>query len=164
MSNDEKLMQEIDKTLGELGIPRNQRGYYYVRFALAFAAQYPSTNIPMCSVLYPTVAKEFGSTPTRVERGIRRAIETAFDRCDAAVLKGYFGNTINPHKGEPTNSEFIFQIVGSIKHKTARRAEQEALCDKLDAMRRDLLDDLLCERSVEYAATLKKYKEVRVKG
>lgn len=164
MSNDEKLMQEIDKTLGELGIPKNQRGYYYVRFALAFAAQYPSKNIPMCSVLYPTVAKEFGSTPTRVERGIRHAIETAFDRCDVNTLKGYFGNTINPHKGKPTNSEFIFQIVDSVKYKTAMRIEKDALGDKLDTMRRDLLDELLCERSAEYAATLKKYKEVRING
>ena len=164
MSNDEKLMQEIDKILSDLGIPKNLRGYCYVRSALALAAQYPGKNIPMCSVLYPSVAKEFGSTPSRAERCIRHAIATAFDRCDAAILKGYFGNTINPRKGKPTNSEFIFQIVDSIKYKTARRIEKEALRDKLDAMRRDLLDEILCERSAEYATILKKYKEAMIKG
>ena len=164
MSNDEKLMQEIDKILGDLGIPKNLRGYGYVRSALAFAAQYPSKNIPMCAVLYPSVAKEFGITPSRVESCIRRAIEIAFDRCDVDTLKGYFGNTINPRKGKPTNSEFIFQIVDSIKYKTPGCTEKDALGDKLDAMRRDFLDELLCERSAEYATILKKYKEVMING
>ena len=61
-------------------------------------------------VLYPTVAKKFKTTPSRVERAIRHAIEVAWDRGDVDVLSSYFGYTIQNSRGKPTNSEFIAMI------------------------------------------------------
>ena len=57
--------------------------------------------------LYPMIANRVGSTPSRVERAMRTAIETAFDRGDPLIINGIFGNSINPNKGKPTNWEFI---------------------------------------------------------
>lgn len=61
-------------------------------------------------VLYPEVAKKFGTTPSRVERAIRHAIEVAWDRGDIEVLQKFFGYTVSNIKGKPTNSEFIAMI------------------------------------------------------
>ena len=66
-------------------------------------------------VLYPTVAKEFGTTASRVERAIRHAIEVAWDRGDVDVLSSFFGYTIQAQRGKPTNSEFIAMIADKIK-------------------------------------------------
>ena len=75
-------------------------------------------------LLYPAVAKRFSTTPSRVERAIRHAIEIAWDRGDLDVLNGYFGYTISTGKGKPTNSEFIALITDKIclKYKTALTA------------------------------------------
>ena len=81
--------------------------------------QDPDTLEAITKVLYPAVANLHQSTPSRSERAIRHAIETAWDRCDYAVLQHYFGNTVDPNKGKPTNSEFIARIAGII-----RRMEQ----------------------------------------
>ena len=64
----------------------------------------------MTKVLYPAVAKRFGTTPSRVERAIRHAIEVAWDRGDLETLQKYFGYTVSNTKGKPTNSEFIAMI------------------------------------------------------
>ncbi len=68
-------------------------------------------------LMYPTVAKEFSTTPSRVERAIRHAIEIAWDRGDVDTLNSFFGYTVNTGKGKPTNSEFISLIVDKIKLK-----------------------------------------------
>ena len=65
-------------------------------------------------ILYPTVAKEFKTTSSRVERAIRHAIEVAWDRGDVDVLSSYFGYTIQSQRGKPTNSEFIAMIADKI--------------------------------------------------
>lgn len=66
-------------------------------------------------VLYPTVAKHFQTTPSRVERAIRHAIEVAWDRGDVDVLSSYFGYTIQSSRGKPTNSEFIAMIADKLR-------------------------------------------------
>lgn len=66
-------------------------------------------------VLYPEVAKHFGTTPSRVERAIRHAIEVAWDRGDLETLQKYFGYTVNSTKGKPTNSEFIAMIADRLQ-------------------------------------------------
>ena len=66
-------------------------------------------------VLYPTVAKNFNTTPSRVERAIRHAIEVAWDRGDVDVLASYFGYTIQNERGKPTNSEFIAMISDKLR-------------------------------------------------
>ena len=75
-------------------------------------------------VLYPQVAKTFATTPSRVERAIRHAIEVAWDRGDLETLQKYFGYTVNSAKGKPTNSEFIAMIADRIqlRLKQQRRA------------------------------------------
>ena len=65
-------------------------------------------------VLYPTVAKKFDTTPSRVERAIRHAIEVAWDRGDIEVLQKFFGYTVSNIKGKPTNSEFIAMLADSL--------------------------------------------------
>ena len=71
-------------------------------------------------VLYPQVAKAFGTTPSRVERAIRHAIEVAWDRGDLETLQKYFGYTVNSAKGKPTNSEFIAMIADRLQLKLRR--------------------------------------------
>ena len=73
-------------------------------------------------VLYPAVAKKFGTTASRVERAIRHAIEVAWDRCDLETLQKYFGYTVSNAKGKPTNSEFIAMIADRISLDPDRRA------------------------------------------
>jgi two-component system response regulator (stage 0 sporulation protein A) len=68
-------------------------------------------------VLYPTVAKRFGTTTSRVERAIRHAIEVAWDRGDVDTLNSYFGYTIQNSRGKPTNSEFIAMIADNLRLK-----------------------------------------------
>ena len=68
-------------------------------------------------ILYPTVAKNFKSTSSRVERAIRHAIEVAWDRGDVEVLNSYFGYTIQSQRGKPTNSEFVAMISDKIRLK-----------------------------------------------
>ena len=76
-------------------------------------------------VLYPTVAMAYNTTPSRVERAIRHAIETAWDRGDVDTLESYFGYTIHTSRGKPTNSEFIALIADKLRLKYRSYYEQE---------------------------------------
>lgn len=102
-----KLEKWVTDVLHELGMPAHIIGYNYVRTAVALAYENPEWVHAITKALYPQVAKEYGTTPSRVERAIRHAVEVTWDRGDLDVLKQYFGNTISLHKGKPTNSEFI---------------------------------------------------------
>ena len=73
-------------------------------------------------VLYPQVAKTFGTTPSRVERAIRHAIEVAWNRGDLDVLDKYFGNTVSASKGKPTNSEFIARVANIVRQRMKNAA------------------------------------------
>ena len=66
-------------------------------------------------VLYPEVARRYSTTPSRVERAVRHAIEVAWDRGDLETLQRYFGYTVSNTKGKPTNSEFIAMIADRIR-------------------------------------------------
>lgn len=96
--------------LRELGVPQNIKGYKYLRYALVAVAQDDSLVEAITKALYPSVAKQFDTTPSRVERAIRHAIEVAWDRGDLDTLFKYFGNSISNTKGKSTNSEFIATI------------------------------------------------------
>ena len=104
------LEERVTEVVHELGIPAHIKGYKYVRFALVEAVERPEILDAITKELYPTVAKEFRTTSSRVERAIRHAIEVAWDRGDLEVLQGYFGNTVDRFKGKPTNSEFLALI------------------------------------------------------
>ncbi|MEE1011711.1 MAG: sporulation initiation factor Spo0A C-terminal domain-containing protein, partial [Acutalibacteraceae bacterium] len=91
------------------------RGYQYLREAIILSVRNSEMISSVTKILYPTVAKTFKTTPSRVERAIRHAIEVAWDRGDVDVLSSYFGYTIQTERGKPTNSEFIAMISDNLK-------------------------------------------------
>lgn len=109
------LEAEITRVIHQIGIPANFKGYSYIRRAISLAVEDMSIMKAVIKELYPTIAKEFNDTPSRVERAIRHAIEVAWDRGDVDVLDSYFGYTIQSSRGKPTNSEFIAMIADNIK-------------------------------------------------
>jgi len=100
----------ITEILRQIGVPAHIKGYHYLRCAIGLAVEDPEIIGAVTKQLYPTVAKRYATTPSRVERAIRHAIEVAWDRGDVDVLNSYFGYTIHNTKGKPTNSEFIAMI------------------------------------------------------
>ena len=104
------LKAKATEHLRELGVPQHIKGYKYLRHALVAVAQDGSLVEAITKALYPSVAQEFDTTPSRVERAIRHAIEVAWDRGDLEILDQYFGNSISRTKGKPTNSEFIATV------------------------------------------------------
>ena len=109
------LLQVITDILHDIGVPAHIKGYKYLREAVALAVSDASVIDGITKVLYPSVAKTFDTTPSRVERAIRHAIGVAWDRCDLDVIQTYFGYTVSSHRGKPTNSEFIALIADKIR-------------------------------------------------
>ena len=109
------LEAEVTAILHEVGVPAHIKGYQYVREAIIIVVQNMDAINAVTKVLYPEVAKRFHTSPSRVERAIRHAIEVAWDRGDLETLQGYFGYTVNSAKGKPTNSEFIAMIADRIR-------------------------------------------------
>ena len=107
----------ITEILHQIGVPAHIKGYRYVREAIKLTVENPEMLNSVTKILYPTVAKSFKSTSSRVERAIRHGIETAWDRGDIDVLNSYFGYTIQNERGKPTNSEFIAMIADRIRLK-----------------------------------------------
>ena len=99
----------------EIGVPAHIKGYQYLREAIIIAVNDMDVINAITKVLYPQVAKTFQTTPSRVERAIRHAIEVAWDRGDVDVLNAYFGYTIHNSRGKPTNSEFIAMIADKFR-------------------------------------------------
>lgn len=100
----------VTDVIHQVGVPAHIKGYHYLREAIILSIEEPTIINSITKELYPTVAKHFATTPSRVERAIRHAIEVAWDRGDIDVLTDYFGYTIHNTKGKPTNSEFIAMI------------------------------------------------------
>ena len=99
----------------EVGVPAHIKGYQYVREAIVIAVQDMDVINAVTKVLYPEVARRYSTTPSRVERAVRHAIEVAWDRGDLETLQHCFGYTVNSTKGKPTNSEFIAMIADRIR-------------------------------------------------
>ena len=99
----------------EIGVPAHIKGYQYLREAIIIAVNDMDVINAITKVLYPQVAKTFQTTPSRVERAIRHAIEVAWDRGDLDTLQRFFGNTVSNTKGKPTNSEFIALIADKLQ-------------------------------------------------
>ena len=104
------LESVVTEIIHEIGIPAHIKGYQYLREAIIRTVNDMEIINAVTKVLYPEVAKKFGTTPSRVERAIRHAIEVAWDRGDVEVLQKFFGYTVSGVKGKPTNSEFIAMI------------------------------------------------------
>ena len=111
----------VTAIIHEIGVPAHIKGYQYLREAIMIAVNDMDVINAVTKVLYPEVAKRFCTTPSRVERAIRHAIEVAWDRGDIETLQKYFGYTVNSAKGKPTNSEFIAMIADCL---SLRRKQQ----------------------------------------
>ena len=109
------LERKVTSIIHEVGVPAHIKGYQYVREAIVIAVQDMDVINAVTKVLYPEVARRYATTPSRVERAVRHAIETAWDRGDLETLQRYFGYTVNSAKGKPTNSEFIAMIADRIR-------------------------------------------------
>ena len=110
--NIESLVTSI---IHEIGVPAHIKGYQYLREAIIIAVNDMDVINAITKVLYPQVAKTFQTTPSRVERAIRHAIEVAWDRGDLDTLQRFFGYTVSNTKGKPTNSEFIALIADKLQ-------------------------------------------------
>ncbi len=113
--NKNDLETNITMYIQQLGVPAHIKGYQYIRDAITMVIDDMDTINSITKLLYPTVAKHFGTTASRVERAIRHAIEVAWDRGNPDVLNELFGYTILGSKGKPTNSEFIALIADKIR-------------------------------------------------
>ncbi len=107
----------ITDILHQIGVPAHIKGYQYLRTSIMLAINDREIINHITKELYPTVAKQYKTTSTRVERAIRHAIEVAWDRGDVDVLNSYFGYTIQNQKGKPTNSEFVAMLADKISLK-----------------------------------------------
>ncbi len=112
---EDNLELEISKIMRDIGVPAHIKGYQYLRTSIMLCIDDNEMLGSVTKILYPTVAKQYSTTPSRVERAIRHAIEVAWDRGDVDVLSSYFGYTIQAQRGKPTNSEFIAMIADKLK-------------------------------------------------
>ena len=109
------LEQDVTDMIHEIGVPAHIKGYQYLREAIMMSVEDVEMLGSITKVLYPTIAKKYQTTPSRVERAIRHAIEVAWSRGRMETLDALFGYTINTGKGKPTNSEFIALIADKIR-------------------------------------------------
>lgn len=109
------LEKDVTDMIHEIGVPAHIKGYQYLREAIMMSVKDVEMLGSITKVLYPTIAKKYQTTPSRVERAIRHAIEVAWSRGRMETLDALFGYTINTGKGKPTNSEFIALIADKIR-------------------------------------------------
>ena len=114
-----ELEIQVTKLLHKIGVPAHIKGYQYLRSAILMTVGNGEVINSVTKILYPTVARQYKTTSSRVERAIRHAIEVAWDRGDVDTLNSYFGYTIQTSRGKPTNSEFIAMIADNIRLETA---------------------------------------------
>ena len=114
-NEDRNLEKDVTDMIHEIGVPAHIKGYHYLREAIIMCVEDVEMLNSITKVLYPTIADNFQTTPSRVERAIRHAIEVAWSRGRMETLDGLFGYTINTGKGKPTNSEFIALIADKIR-------------------------------------------------
>ena len=106
----QNLETDVTNIIHEIGVPAHIKGYQYLRDAIIMSVENRDVINSITKVLYPTIAKMNQTTPSRVERAIRHAIEVAWSRGKMYTINELFGYTINTGKGKPTNSEFIALI------------------------------------------------------
>ena len=109
------LDERIENLFVSVGIPAHIKGYQYLREAIIMSVNNMDMLNSITKILYPSIAKKFQTTPSRVERAIRHAIEVAWSRGKMDTLDDLFGYTISNGKGKPTNSEFIALITDKIR-------------------------------------------------
>ena len=106
---------EVTKMIPQMGVPAHVKGYQYLRDAIVSVIKEVSLLGAVTKELYPMIAKKYNTTPSRVERAIRHAIELAWDRGNIEFMNKFFGYTINVDRGKPTNSEFIAMVADKLR-------------------------------------------------
>lgn len=109
------LDANITNVIHEIGVPAHIKGYLYLREAITMVYNEVELLGAITKSLYPRIAKKFNTTPSRVERAIRHAIEVAWSRGNMDSIKNLFGYTINVAKAKPTNSEFIAMVADKLR-------------------------------------------------
>ena len=109
------LEEEVTEIMHQIGIPAHIKGYLYLRDAIIMVVENIDLLGSITKILYPEIAQRFNTTPSRVERAIRHAIEVAWARNNIDVIKKFFGYTIKTEKGKPTNSEFIAMMADHLR-------------------------------------------------
>lgn len=105
----------VSELMRQIGVPAHIRGYKYIRKSILMALEDSDMLNAITKELYPGVARAYKTTPSRVERAIRHAIEVAWTRGDIEVLNSMFGYTIKTSKGKPTNGEFISMLTDRLR-------------------------------------------------
>lgn len=113
--SENSLEQYVTNVIHEIGVPAHIKGYQYLRDAIMLCINDMDLLNSITKILYPEIAKKYGTTPSRVERALRHAIEVAWSRGKMDTIYALFGYTINSGKGKPTNSEFIALISDKIR-------------------------------------------------
>ena len=113
--SDNRLECTVTEMLHQIGVPAHIKGYHYIRDSIIMCVRRPQMINAVTKELYPAVAERYETTPSRVERAIRHAIEVAWDRGDIDILNSYFGYTIHNGRGKPTNSEFVAMLSDRIR-------------------------------------------------
>ncbi len=115
VDNSATMEVKVTQILHQIGVPAHIKGYHYLRDSIIMSVETPEIINAVTKKLYPSVAKKYETTSSRVERAIRHAIEVAWDRGDIDILNSYFGYTIHNGRGKPTNSEFIAMISDKLR-------------------------------------------------
>ncbi len=105
----------VTNIIHEMGVPAHIKGYQYLRDAILMVIDEVSLLGAVTKELYPMIAQKYSTTPSRVERAIRHAIELAWDRGNVEMMNKFFGYTINLERGKPTNSEFIAMVADKLR-------------------------------------------------
>lgn len=109
------LETDITNVIHEVGVPAHIKGYQYLREAITLVVENIELLSAVTKELYPSIAKKYNTTPSRVERAIRHAIEVAWNRGKIDTINSLFGYTVHNDKGKPTNSEFIAIIADKLR-------------------------------------------------
>ncbi len=105
----------VTNIIHEMGVPAHIKGYHYLRDAILEVIEDVNLLGAVTKELYPAIAQKYQTTPSRVERAIRHAIELAWDRGNVEMMTKFFGYTINLERGKPTNSEFIAMVADKLR-------------------------------------------------
>ncbi|HBI93756.1 MULTISPECIES: sporulation transcription factor Spo0A [Terrisporobacter] len=115
VKNTGNIETEITNIIHEIGVPAHIKGYLYLREAIKMVIDNVELLGAVTKELYPSIAKKYNTTPSRVERAIRHAIEVAWSRGKVDTINQLFGYTVHNTKGKPTNSEFIAMIADKLR-------------------------------------------------
>ena len=115
IKKEENLEALVTNVIHEVGVPAHIKGYQYLREAIMMVVNDIDVINQITKSLYPQIASKFNTTPSRVERAIRHAIEVAWGRGQQEAVENIFGYTISASKGKPTNSEFIAMIADKLR-------------------------------------------------